>query len=111
MPKRQGEIAYRTTVTDRIKVSHLVNILQRNGLGQLRKSVRDPVTGKRRKVPYFLEDSQVRSAIFLIDRVLPRATAPQDVNLLGNVTVVFDDPTQRPAGYKRRPALKSNAGG
>lgn len=54
----------------RIKASQLLNRIQNHGLG--------------------LEDmtkTQLQAACFLVERILARAVAPQDVNLKANVTV------------------------
>ena len=57
-------------VLKRIQTSQLVNRLQDNAMGKIT-----------------LTDGQIRSAVFLIERTLAKAVAPQDVNLKGNVTV------------------------
>jgi len=88
-------------VLERIKLSQLVNLLQNNAMGTLKVT-----NGERKGEAYELSKSRVQSAIFLIERRLARATAPQDLNVNGHMTVVFDDPTQRPEqvnGYHRKP--------
>jgi hypothetical protein len=81
-------------VLKRIQTSQLVNRLQDNAFGKIE-----------------LTDGQIVCAKFLIERTLAKAMAPVDMNLHGNVTVLFDDPTQRPVanghanGYHRKPVL------
>lgn len=86
-------------VLARIKLSQLVNLLQNNAMGTLKAAK----TGE----PYELSKGRIHSATFLVDRLLARAVAPQDLNVNGNMTVIFDDPTRRPAdsvnGYHRKP--------
>lgn len=92
-------------VLERIRLSQLVNLLQNNAMGTLKAAK----TGE----PYELSKSRYQSACFLIERKLARAVAAQDLNVNGNMTVLFDDPTQRPAGlngYHRKPAERDDAG-
>lgn len=56
-----------------------------------------------------MTDSQVRSACFLIERTLAKASNPLDVNVNGNLTCIFRDPTDRPVqmnGYHRKPEFR-----
>lgn len=88
-------------VLERIRLSQLVNLLQNNAMGTLKTT-----TGENAGKPYELSKSRAQSAMFLIERKLARAVAPQDLNVNGNITVIFDDPTQRPEqmnGYHRKP--------
>jgi hypothetical protein len=89
-------------VLERIKLSQLVNLLQNNAMGTLKTT-----NGEGKGQPYELSKSRIQSAMFLIERKLARAVAPQDLNVNGNMTVIFDDPTQRPPdsvnGYHRKP--------
>ena len=100
-----------------IDVPGLVKLLQANARGKLKKRGPDHVdkNGRRHKtsVPMELSESRQRSAIFLIERVIPKAEAPKDLNLdlVGSVSFTFDDPTQRPAGYKRRKYEKTPEAG
>ena len=57
--------------------------------------------GKR---PIVMTAAQVKSTCFLVERLMPKAEAPKDVNLNGAMSwiVEIDDPTQRPDGYERR---------
>lgn len=54
----------------RIKASQLLNRIQNHGLGKEE-----------------MTKTQLQAACFLVERILARAVAPQDVNLKGNVTV------------------------
>lgn len=79
-------------VLKRIKTSQLVNRLQDNAFGKIE-----------------LTDGQIASAKFLIERTVAKAVMPQDINVNGNLTCVFRDPTDRPAqmnGYHRKPELR-----
>src|SRR5690348_4177816 len=95
-------------VLERIRLSQLVNLLQNNALGTLKRT-----TGENAGEPYELSKSRYQSAMWLLERRLARAVAPQDLNVNGNMTVIFDDPTQRPAefvnGYHRKP-IEPDAG-
>jgi hypothetical protein len=74
-------------VLKRIQTSQLVNRLQNNALGKIEPE---------------LSDSAIRSAIFLIERTLAKAQAPQDLTVHGGLTLLDRDPTTRPSGYQRR---------
>ncbi len=54
-----------------------------------------------------MKPSQLKSALFLLSRVVCAPNEAQDLNMNGNLTVMMDDPTQRPAdplnGYHRKP--------
>ena len=55
-----------------------------------------------------MSKTQVQAATFLLSRVVGQKTDAQDLNLHGNLTVLMDDPTQRPSGlnghgYHRKP--------
>ena len=82
-------------VLERIQLSNLVTRLQKNALRQLRNP-NDP------KEIVSMTEGEIRSACFLIERKLAKAEAPKDLNLNGNLTFLFDDPTQRPDGYQRQ---------
>jgi hypothetical protein len=85
-------------VLERIRLSQLVNLLQKNALGTLRAAK----TGES----YELSKSRQASAQFLVSRKMAQAVAPQDLNVNGHLTVLMDDPTQRPEGmngYHRKP--------
>ncbi len=94
----------------KIDAPGLLKILQKNARGQLKKNTYCP-DGKVRRLTYFIGKSQMASITWLLDRVI--AKAPTDVNINPGagtgVTFVFDDPRQRPEGYQRRPAPKSDA--
>lgn len=87
-------------VLKRIQVSNLVTRLQKNALRQLKNP-----NDKNEVVS--MTQSEIDCAKFLIERTVAKAVLPQDLNLNGNLTVLMDDPTQRPAaglnGYHRRP--------
>jgi hypothetical protein len=92
-------------VLKRIKTSQLVNRLQDHTFGTL---TGPPTEEYPKGRPIQMTDSQVRSACFLIERTLAKAVLPQDLNINGNLTCIFRDPTDRPAemnGYHRKPAL------
>jgi hypothetical protein len=61
------------------------------------------VTAKGKR-PIVMTAAQVKSTCFLIERLMPKAEAPKDVNLNGAMSwiIEIDDPTQRPDGYERR---------
>lgn len=55
-----------------------------------------------------MKPSQLKAALFLLSRVVCAPNDPQDLNLGGNLSVMMDDPTQRPVGlngngYHRKP--------
>ena len=53
--------------------------------------------------------TQLKAATFLLSRVVATPNEAQDLNVNGNLTCIFRDPTERPAemnGYHRKPALK-----
>lgn len=75
-------------VRERIRTSMLLRRLQNH--------VDDP-----EKTPMTV--TQLKAATFLLSRVVGTPNDPQDLNLNGNVTVLFDDPTIRPASYERKP--------
>ncbi len=74
-------------VLAKIKTIQLTNRLQNHALGKLKKP---------------MEDSQVRAASFLIERLLARAAAPLDLNVNGTIIVEERDPTARPDGYTQQ---------
>lgn len=74
-------------VRERIRTSMLLNRLQNH--------VADPVKTK-------MKPTQLKAAMFLLSRVVGPPAEPQDLNVNGNMTYVFDDPTQRPDGYQRQ---------
>lgn len=79
-------------VLKRIKTSQLVNRLQDNAFGKIS-----------------LDEGQIACAKFLIERTLAKAVNPLDLNVQGNLTCVFRDPTDRPQqmnGYHRKPELR-----
>lgn len=111
-------------VRQRIKVGLIANRLERHALGLLKPRVETIVAEvhqkKGRKYLYradgapvlkFIEyerlvdqamtPSQIKAAEALLDRCIPKAQDPVDLNLGGNVTVVFRDPTNRPANLQR----------
>lgn len=91
------------SVIKRIKTSQLVNRLQDHAFGTLKgPPTEDDPEGR----PILLTDGQIRAACFLIERTLAKAVLPQDINLNGNLTAVFRDPTQRPQGYARKPVTR-----
>jgi hypothetical protein len=47
---------------------------------------------------------QFAAAHALINKCLPNAEAPKDINLNGSITVIERDPSDRPKGYQRRSA-------
>lgn len=88
-------------VLKRIQVSNLVTRLQKNALRQL-KNPNDP------NEVISMTQSEIDCAKFLIERTVAKAVLPQDLNVNGNLTCVFRDPTDRPIemnGYHRKPAL------
>lgn len=68
-------------VRQRIKTSQLLNRLHK----QVFDSDAPPMTMV-----------QLKAATFLLSRVVGTATDPQDLNINGNMTYVFRDPTHRP---------------
>ena len=78
-------------VRQRIRTTQLLKRLQDHALG---------VAGVKMK------PSQQKAAQFLLSRVVCAPNEAQDLNVNGNVTVLMDDPTQRPEGmngYHRKP--------
>ena len=78
-------------VRQRIRTTQLLKRLQDHALG---------VEGVKMK------PSQQKAAQFLLSRMVGPRSDPQDLNVNGNVTVMMDDPTQRPEGmngYHRKP--------
>jgi len=71
---------------DRIRLSLLLGRLEKHGLGELKK----------------MDRGQQISAMYLVDKLIPKAEAPKDINLNGTIIVRERDPTQRPPGYHRR---------
>jgi len=73
-------------VLQRIKLSQLVNRLQDNAMGKLKITV-----GERKGEPCCMNEGQISSAKFLIERCLARAEAPKDLNLnfAGRIEVEF----------------------
>lgn len=45
---------------------------------------------------------QLAAAQYLVDKIVPKAEAPKQLELSGSITVIDRDPTQRPAGYDQR---------
>lgn len=82
-------------VRQRIKASQLLNVLQDHVLGK---------GDKKRE----LSLTQLKAATFLLSRMVAPPNEAQDLNVNGNLTCVFRDPTDRPIemnGYHRKPAL------
>lgn len=78
-------------VLERIQLSNLVTRLQKNSLRQLKNPNKPDEL-------LTMTEGEIRSAIFLIERRLARAVAPQDLNLKGSLTVEivrFSDTTAR----------------
>jgi len=79
-------------VRQRIQTTQLLKRVQAHALG-------DPAVK--------MKPSQLKSALFLLSRVVCAPNEGLDLNVNGNLTVLMDDPTQRPAaglnGYHRRP--------
>lgn len=105
-------------VRQRIRVSMIVNRLEKQALGLLdgyqvykRPMIRRGKWAKDRQgkpkyeqVVRFngMTPTQLVAATALLDRCLPKAQAPLDVSLQGNISVVVRDPTARPEGYHRK---------
>jgi hypothetical protein len=88
-------------VLKRIQVSNLVTRLQKNALRQLKNpnDLNEVIS---------MTQSEIDCAKFLIERTIAKAVLPQDLNINGNLTCVFRDPTDRPVemnGYHRKPQL------
>ncbi len=117
-PPRNGRPWTPEKVRERIRISMIVSRLQRQALGQLEgfDLIKRPVVtrGKQAKDrqgnPKFelivrskaMSRAELASSIALLDRCIPKAQAPLDIALNGNITVIRRDPTQRPAGYHRK---------
>jgi hypothetical protein len=78
---------------ERIRLGCLLYRLEAQALGDLPKRGAMAMTM-----------AQQDAAKYLVDKLVPKAVAPVDLNLQGNMTVVFRDPTRRPEGYKRKGA-------
>lgn len=75
----------------KIRVGALINRLQKHALGELRGSSGGAnelgEKGGGTSVPAEMSDSQVRSACFLIDRLIARAENPRDINVTGHISL------------------------
>lgn len=71
---------------ERIRLGLLLGRLENHALGELPK--RQSMTG-----------TQMAAAMYLVDKHIPKAQPVIELN--GNVTVVFRDPTQRPANLSK----------
>lgn len=92
MPARITKI-HSERVKEQIRTAQLLNRLQADAFGEL-KTPKGEV--------YELSPGRRISIMWLLERVIPKAQAPLDVALSGNITVVRRDPTQRPADYHRK---------
>lgn len=93
-----------------MKFAQLVNRLQEFSLQPVELLITERgatevyVSRVKGRKPVVMTAAQVKSTCFLIERLMPKAEAPKDLNVTGQlVTVVkIGDPTQRPEGYERR---------
>lgn len=74
-------------VLERIRLSTLVTMLQKDALGQLK----NPNTDEYME----LSEGRRKSAIFLIERKLARAEAPKKLDVDGLLKITLVDPTDR----------------
>lgn len=76
-------------VLKRIRTSQLVARLQDHALGTLKGPVGAAGGGaeKGESKPVEMTDSQVRAAIFLIERTIAKAENPRDINVAGSITL------------------------
>jgi hypothetical protein len=105
-------------VRERIQIAQIALRLEKQALGKLdgfqlveRPMVKNGQVAKDRKGNAKTElvvrstsmtPAQIAAASMLLDRCIPKAQAPLDIALNGNITVIRRDPTQRPAGYHRK---------
>jgi hypothetical protein len=71
---------------DRIRLGLLLGRIEQHGLGELKK----------------MPPTQLAAAQYLVDKIIPKAVAPQQLQVSGNITVIRRDPTARPEGYQRK---------
>jgi|SRR5579862_1011764 len=86
-------------------------VRERIRVGMLLRKLQDHVVDPK-KHPFGI--TQLKAATFLLSRVVATPSEPQDLNINGNITAVFRDPTDRPAqtngnGYHRRPIERDGA--
>jgi hypothetical protein len=81
---------------ERIRLGCLLYRLEAQALGDLPRRGKKAMTG-----------AQQAAAQYLVDKFIPKAAAPLDVNLAGTIIVEERDPTQRPPGYHRKPVQPS----
>jgi hypothetical protein len=117
-PPKNGRPWTPEKVRERIRIGMIVHRLEQQALGKMRGHqiykvplIREGqiVKGEDGKP---LKETRIRSkamtpieyhaAVALLSTLIPKAEAPKDINLRGNITVIRRDPTQRPEGYKRR---------
>jgi len=94
-PPKNGRPWTPEKVRERIRIGLIVGRLERQALGEL-----DP--RRKKGADSAMTNAQLTAAIALMDRCLPKAQAPLDLNVAGSITVVRRDPTQRPADYQRK---------
>ena len=95
-------------VRERIRLSMIVRRLDKQALDELQPQMRTVLNDQgekvRKLVPTTMSRAAMIAAIALIDRCIPKAEAPKDINLNGSITVIERDPSDRPKGYQRRSA-------
>lgn len=78
-------------VKQRIRATKLMQRLQNHAFGTLKNSVNGE------EVPAEMTDSQIKAAVFLLERLVPRAEAKKEVGLSGSLTTVVQWPLQKTA--------------
>jgi hypothetical protein len=68
-------------------------VRQRIKTSMLLKRLQDHVNDPEKST---MSITQLKAATFLLSRVVPAPTEPQDLNVNGNMTYVFRNPTERP---------------
>lgn len=120
-PPKNGRPYVPEKVRERIRLGMLIYRMQAQALGELDNKwevCRRPVVkdGKvlldeagKPAIEFYRRSKAMTSLQFaaaqaLVNKCLPNAEAPKDINLSGSVTVIDRDPSDRPKGYQRRSA-------
>ena len=85
----------KSVTLERLRIGTIMGRLEKQALGEL---------SSRRKqgMDSAMTLAQQDAAKFLVSLVIPKAEAPKQLDLGGNITVVMRDPRDRPPGYKRK---------
>ena len=83
-------------VIERIRVGMLVSRFERQALGELKAGKKVAVSERQMTMMDYLTGKA------LLERVIPKAEAPKELALTGNVNVIIRDATRPPEGYQRK---------